>query len=97
MEVVYGITSLNREQADAERLLKLIRNHWLIENQLFGVRDVTLGEDACRVRTAAAPQFLASLRNVVVHLLRCLDASNRAAAIRRFAIYPLEALRRIAT
>jgi hypothetical protein len=33
-EVVYGITSLTRAQADAGRLLALTRDHWGIENRL---------------------------------------------------------------
>ncbi|MFO0928352.1 MAG: ISAs1 family transposase [Gemmataceae bacterium] len=50
VEVVYGITSLGREQADAARLLGLVREHWGIENGCHYRRDVTLGEDASRVR-----------------------------------------------
>ena len=44
-ETVYGISSLNVEQADAAALLKLVRNHWQIENGLHWVRDVTFDED----------------------------------------------------
>ena len=51
VEVVYGITSLGAEEADADRLLGLVREHWRIENCLHWVRDRTLGEDACRVRS----------------------------------------------
>ena len=50
MEVVHGITSLTPEEANAQRLLELTRGHWGIENRLHDVRDVTLGEDGCRVR-----------------------------------------------
>jgi hypothetical protein len=32
VEVVYGITSLGRQSADAARLLALVREHWQIEN-----------------------------------------------------------------
>ena len=56
VEVVYGMTSLEPEEADAERLSGLVRAHWGIENGLHYVRDVTLGEDACRVRTGTAPR-----------------------------------------
>ena len=40
-ETVYGISSLEAQEADAERLLALVRGHWGIENRLHGVRDVT--------------------------------------------------------
>jgi predicted transposase YbfD/YdcC len=59
-----------------------------IENRLHGVRDVTLGEDACRVRSGAAPQVLAATRNAVIHLLEAVEAASKASALRRFAIYP---------
>lgn len=68
-ETVYGISSLSVEQADAGRLLFLTRGHWGIENGLHYKRDVTLGEDASRIRREAAPQVMAALRNGIVHLL----------------------------
>jgi hypothetical protein len=55
------------------------------------VRDVVLGEDGCHVRSGTAPEVLAALRNVVVHLLDGVEAISHAAALRRFAIVPLEA------
>jgi hypothetical protein len=92
VEVVHGMTSLPLEKADATRLLGLVREHWHIENRLHYVRDVTLGEDACRVRKGSAPQVLAALRNAVVHLLAGVDAPSRAAATRRLQARPQEAL-----
>jgi len=80
-ETVHGITSLDPKTTDAARLLELTRGHWGIENGLHYRRDVTLGEDASRVRQAAAPQVMASLRNCVVHLLS-RTADNVAAAMR---------------
>ena len=92
VEVVYGISSLAEAEADAKRLLGLTRGHWGIENKLHYVRDVTLGEDGCRVRKGSAPQVLAAVRNAVIHLLAGVDASSRAAAIRRLNNHPEEAL-----
>ena len=90
-ETVYGITSLAPEEAGAERLQGLVRGHWGIENRLHLVRDVTLGEDGCRVRSGDAAQVLAALRNAVVHLLEGVTAASKAAAARSFAVHPLEA------
>jgi predicted transposase YbfD/YdcC len=90
-EVVYGITSLSSAEANAERLLDLTRGHWRIENQLHYVRDVTLGEDASRVRKGSAPQVLAAFRNAVVHLLASVPADNNAAAIEYLQIHPEQA------
>jgi predicted transposase YbfD/YdcC len=80
-ETVYGITSLSVEQADASRLLALTRGHWGIENGLHYKRDVTLGEDASRVRREAGPQVMAALRNSIIHLLD-KTTDNLAAALR---------------
>jgi hypothetical protein len=92
IEAVYGITSLTREQADAAGLLSLVRGHWGIENGLHHVKDETLGEDRCRVRKGSSPLVLAAVRNAVVHLLGQVDAPSKAAATRRFAVHPEEAL-----
>lgn len=91
-EVVYGITSLDRAAADAERLLALSRAHWGIENGLHHTRDETFREDRCRVRRGEAPQVLASLRNVAVYLLRQRDQPSVAAATREMVAHPERAL-----
>ena len=88
VEVVYGITSLGAGAADAAALLAMVRGHWQIENGLHYVRDVTLGEDACRVRTGSAPQVLAAMRNAVVHLLAAVNAKSRPEAIELLQVQP---------
>lgn len=92
VEVVYGITSLGRSASDAADLLRRVREHWEIENRLHYVRDETLGEDRCRVRKGTGAQALAALRNACVHLLEGVTAPSKAAATRRFAAHPEEAL-----
>ena len=82
VEVVHGITSLSEEKADAKRLLAVTRGHWGIENGLHYVRDVTMGEDASRIRKGVAPQVMAALRNSVVHILSDVVAPSIAAAMR---------------
>ncbi len=90
-ETVYGITSLPRAKAGAARLLKLVRAHWSVE-ALFHVRDVTFGEDACRAHTGSAPVVLSALRNAAITLLDQDGVTNKAAALRRHAAHPHEAL-----
>jgi len=82
VEVVYGMTSLSRERADAPRLLELAREHWGIENGSHYRRDVTLGEDASRIRKGSAPEILAGLRNSIIHLVKDV-APSLATAVRR--------------
>ena len=81
VQVRYAITSLGPEVGPG-RLSQLIRGHWTIENRLHWVRDVTFGEDASQVRTGAAPEVMAALRNLVIGLLRCAGVQNVAAALR---------------
>jgi hypothetical protein len=81
-ETVYGITSLSPERAGPERLLELTRGHWGIENGLHYKRDVTMGEDASRVRKGGAPQIMAALRTSVIHLLSGGLAPSLASAMR---------------
>ena len=83
VETVRGITSLSAERADAGRLEKRARGHWGIENGLHYRRDVTMGEDASRVRKGVAPQVMAALRNSVLHVLDEVVAPNLAAAMRK--------------
>jgi predicted transposase YbfD/YdcC len=92
-QVRYSITSLPPTQAPAGALLRWRRAHWHIENRLHWVRDVPLGEDASQVRSGAAPQVLAALRNAVLNLLRRWRATNIAAALRTLAWQPRAALR----
>ena len=89
----YALTSLPPDQADPARLERLWRGHWQIENGLHYVRDVTLGEDACQVRSDRAPANLAACRNTALNLLRLAGVTNVATALRRHAMYPREALR----
>ena len=91
-EVEYDLSSLDRSRASAFDFLRWIRAHWLIENQLHHVRDVTFDEDHSRVRSGNAPQVMAALRNVAVHLLSRVDALSTRAATHRFQIHPHEAL-----
>jgi hypothetical protein len=88
VESGYGITSLGPQQAKAPRLLHLNREYWGIENRLHWVRDVTFGEDHSQVRSGAAPQVCAGLRNLGIALLRRRGVSNIAAALRTFSARP---------
>ena len=67
-EVAYIVTSLTAIEADPARLLGLSRGHWGIENRLHYVRDVSFDEDRGRAR--AGGRVLATLRNLVLFLIR---------------------------
>jgi predicted transposase YbfD/YdcC len=95
-ETVYAITDLAPHQARPDELAAWIRGHWQIENALHWVRDVTFGEDLSQVRTGAAPQVMATLRNLAISLHRLAGATNIAKALRhhaRDALRPLQLLK----
>ncbi len=91
-EIVYGLTSLSPTQADAAALLTRIRAHWTIENRSHWVRDVTYDEDRSQVRVGAIPQVMTAFRNTAIALLRLHGEPNLAAACRRLAAHPWQAL-----
>ena len=91
-EVVYGVTSLRPERATPGRLLELVRGHWSIENKSHWVRDVTFDEDRSQVRCGNIPHVMAALRNTTIGLLRWAGHTNIAAACRRLAAQPVQAL-----
>lgn len=84
-EVRSFLTSVPRSEANAGQLLEWVRGHWSIENRSHYVRDVTMGEDASRVRKGSGPQVMAAVRNATIGFLRLTGATNIAEAIRRNA------------
>ena len=87
-ETHYGITSLSVEQASAEDLLSLVRNHWGIENGLHYRRDRTMKEDACRLRVGQAARVMAILNNVVIGIVQQAGLTNLPAARRTYNAQP---------
>jgi predicted transposase YbfD/YdcC len=87
-EVQFGITSLMRKRADPKRVLKLVRGHGSIENQVHWVRDVTFDEDRSQVRTGNVSQMMAALRNLTISVLRLAGAESIPRAAQHCATYP---------
>lgn len=57
--------SLEKGRTGEDELSEMIRGHWsAIENGTHYRRDLTLGEDKCRVRDRAGAEVLATLRNL---------------------------------
>ena len=90
--VRYGVTSLPATIAIPERLLKLKRGHWGIENGLHYVKDVTMGEDKSTIHCENGPKIMAALRNTVVSLLRHAGFSTIASRMRYNSTHPQAAL-----
>ena len=85
---VLGITSLSSREAAPEHLATYVRGHWSIENRLHWVRDVTFREDASQVKTGSRPRIMATLRNLVIGLIRQAGYTRIAPTIRKIKNSP---------
>ena len=91
-QVVYGFTSLSREEISPKKLLKYTRSYWGIENGLHYRRDVTLREDRTRMTKGHAAQVMACLNNLIIGLvLTKTDHTYLPQARRFFNAYPDQA------
>ncbi|MEG4505943.1 hypothetical protein QUA81_15120 [Microcoleus sp. F6_B4] len=62
-----------------------IRGHWLIENRLHWVKNVTLNEDNCIHSGSNAPANWAMIRQFLVSLARMLGTRSLPSALRLMA------------
>jgi len=94
IETRYYVTDLTAMQASPKHLLRLVRDHWSIENGLHWVRDVTFDDDRSQVRTGTLPRVLATLRNLAISAIRhaAHRGVNIAAAARQLAREPARTL-----
>lgn len=81
-ETAYFISS---KQSNAFAYNEGIRLHWAIENSLHYVKDVTLQEDASKIRTGNAPQNISTIKNISMNILRTNEYDNIAQAMRLIA------------
>ncbi|MFI6456277.1 ISAs1 family transposase [Streptosporangium amethystogenes] len=88
---IYAVTSLPPGRITHAQLAALIRGHWNVE-ALHHIRDVTYREDACKVRTGAAPRILASIRNLAIGLAHLIGWTNIAAATDHYPSHPADGL-----
>ncbi|MCP4933756.1 MAG: transposase, partial [bacterium] len=68
----------------ANKAAKAIRSHWGIENRNHYVRDVSMAEDASRIRTN--PDIFARARSFALNILRANGEQNIADALWRNAL-----------
>lgn len=70
----YFISSL---EANATELLRCVRGHWAIENELHWCLDIGFREDNCQVREAVSAENLATLRHIGINLLKQEKSTTR--------------------
>ena len=69
-EVAYGVTSRTPEQADPQRVLKVNRGHWTIENSCHYILDWNYDEDRSRIRTGYGPENITRLRRFAIGIIK---------------------------
>lgn len=84
-EIVHGVTSLTTDQASPAFLAQLIRRHWGIENKSHWVRDTVYREDHQHAYAGTGAQVMATLRNLVLGLLRLAGITQITRTLQRNA------------
>jgi predicted transposase YbfD/YdcC len=80
-EIAYYVSSRTKAEASDEELLEAIVGHWdAIENGTHRVRDVSMGEDACRVANPNAARNMVNLRNLAIGLYNLLGVQKKTQA-----------------
>lgn len=87
-EIAFGITSRTPQQADAQRILKVNRGHWTIENGCHYVIDWNYDEDRSRIRTGHGPENMTRLRRFAVGAIKSRGARNVAQKMRQLIRNP---------
>ena len=54
----------------AEKILKVIRSHWAVENSLHWVLYMSFNENYSRIRKENAPHIMAIFRHIALNLLQ---------------------------
>lgn len=83
VEVAYGITSKTPAQADPQRVLKINRQHWTIENSCHYILDWNYDEDRSRIRTGHGPENITRLRRFAIGVIKSKGARSVAQKMRQ--------------
>ncbi|MCV9385455.1 ISAs1 family transposase [Reichenbachiella ulvae] len=71
-----------------------IRNHWHIENSLHWTKDVTMKEDASKIRLGNAPSIISTLKNGAMNIFR-KQGMNQIAKATRLVANDIETLNKL--
>jgi predicted transposase YbfD/YdcC len=83
LEIAYGITSRTPEQAGPQRVLKVNREHWTIENSCHYILDWNYDEDRSRIRTGHGPQNITRLRRFAIGVIKSKGVRSVAQKMRQ--------------
>jgi len=80
-ETRYFISSLDAN--DPQRLERVVRAHWSIENNLHWVLDIAFDEDSNRARKGHSAENLAVIRHIALNLIKAEKTSKVGIKIKR--------------
>jgi predicted transposase YbfD/YdcC len=83
LEIAYGITSRTPEEADPQRVLKVNRGHWPIENSCHYILDWNYDEDRSRIRTGHGPENITRLRRFAIGAIKSKGDGSVAQKMRQ--------------
>jgi predicted transposase YbfD/YdcC len=81
-DIAYGITSRTPNESDPQKVLKINRGHWSIENSCHYVLDWNFDEDRSRIRTGYGPENISRLRRFAIGLIKSKGVNNVAQKMR---------------
>jgi predicted transposase YbfD/YdcC len=82
-EIAYGLTSRTPEQAGPQRVLKVNRGHWTIENSCHYILDWNYDEDRSRIHTGYGPENITRLRRFAIGVIKTQGARSVAQKMRQ--------------
>jgi predicted transposase YbfD/YdcC len=81
-EIAYGLTSRPPQEANPQRVLKVNRGHWTIENSCHYILDWNYDEDRSRIRTGHGPENITRLRRFAIGVIKSKGARSVAQKMR---------------
>ena len=79
-DIRYYVSSL---QDSPEKILKHIRSHWLIENSLHWVLDMSFNQDSSRICKDNAPYAMAIINHIAINLLQLAKPKRQSIKLMR--------------
>jgi len=79
-DIAYGITNRTKDEADAERVLKVNRGHWTIENSCHYILDWNYDEDRSRIRTGYGSENMTRLRKFAIGIIKSKKTAGKSVA-----------------
>ena len=85
LEIAYGLTSRTPAQASPQRVLKVNRGQWSIENSCHYILDWNYDEDRSRIRTGHGAENITRLRRFAIGVIKSKGAGSVAQKMRQLA------------